>query len=141
MNQVAADRKRILVVEDDADFAALVSSVLLTVGYDVETAVDGEEAMEAVRRLPPDLITLDIQMPGETGVMFYRRMKSQAPYRDIPVIVISGLFDHDAENRNIIRPFFETQKLPPPEAYVEKPLDVPGLVELVAEHLQPVSPS
>ncbi len=139
MSQEAIGQKRILVVEDDPDFAALMSAVLLTVGYEVETAEDGEEAMEAVRRLPPDLITLDIHMPRQTGVMFYRRLKSEAAFRDIPVIVISGLFDHDPASKSFIRPFFETEKLPHPEGYAEKPLDVRGLVEMVAATLQPVA--
>jgi len=139
MSQEAANQQRILVVEDEADFAALVSAVLLTAGYDVRTAFDGEDAMNAVRKSPPDLITLDIHLPRETGILFYRRLKSETAFRHIPVIVISGLFDHDPAKKSFIRSFFESEKLPPPEAYVEKPLDVQALVKLVGATLQPQS--
>lgn len=128
----------ILVVEDDEDFAALLGFVLRDQGYDVATAGDSDVAMAAVRDRRPDLITLDILMPGETGIMLYRQLKSRtSPFKDIPVVVVSGVFQHDRENIDLIRPFFETERLPPPVGYLEKPLDAARLVELVAGTLRP----
>jgi CheY-like chemotaxis protein len=128
----------ILVVEDDEDFAALVSFVLRAQGYDVATAGDGDVAMAAVRDRRPDLITLDILMPGETGIMFYRQLKSRtSSFQGIPVVVVSGVFQHDREKLGLIRPFFETERLPPPVDYLEKPLDAARLAEVVAGALRP----
>ena len=93
--------------------------------------------MAVVRGLQPDLITLDIRMPRETGILFYRHLKSEASFRDIPVIIVSGLFEHDPAKMSFISRFFETEQLPPPEGYLEKPLDTTRLVETVAAALQP----
>ena len=139
MPSKAGEHATILVVEDNADFAALIGSVLRAEGHDVATAADGEVALGVVRGLEPDLITLDIQMPRKTGVLFYRHLKSEAAYRDIPVIVVSGLFQQDSVKMNFIRRFFETEKLPPPEGYLEKPLNAGRLIELVNAALQPQS--
>ena len=56
----------ILVVDDDPDFAAYVTTVLEQAGHSVTTAFDGEDALARVRNAPPDLVTLDIHMPRKT---------------------------------------------------------------------------
>jgi CheY-like chemotaxis protein len=130
-------KRQILVVDDDADFTAYLKTILEQDGYKVATASDGEEALKHVRTTPPDLVTLDIQMPRKTGVLFYRQMKSDGGLRSIPVVVISGLFDEG--NKAFIERFFEGDHIPAPEAYLAKPVAKERLLAVVKEKLTNVS--
>ena len=63
----------------------------------------GVEGLEAVKKSRPDLICLDLQMPGETGTGFYRKLRNRRDLRDIPVIVIRGLAGRDvAVSRSVV---------------------------------------
>jgi len=91
--------------------------------------------MAAVARVTPDLITLDIRMPKKSGVYFYRELKTTEDFRDIPVIVVSGIVGHDIDMEGVVRSFLETAYMPHPEAYIEKPVDGPRLLETIEEVL------
>ncbi len=84
-------RRTILVVDDDPDFVGYLKTILEEAGHLVTTAFDGEEALTRVERSLPDLVTLDINMPRKSGVLFYRQVKSDSRLRSIPVIVITGM--------------------------------------------------
>lgn len=81
----------ILVVDDEPDVVSFLSRLLTDNGYRVISAGDAIEAMNRVRQDTPDLILLDLQMPYATGTDLYRRLRSRSPWREIPVIVVSGL--------------------------------------------------
>ena len=84
-------KKQILVVDDEADIVEFLTQLLEDNGYEVAVAYDGVQGMERVSKQRPDLILLDLQMPEETGTGLYRKLHNKKEYRDIPVIVISGL--------------------------------------------------
>jgi signal transduction histidine kinase len=140
MTDQQGPRKRLLVVEDDPDFAAFMASILCGQGYNVSTAHDGEEAMSRVRESPPDAITLDIQMPKKSGALFYRQMKSQEALRTIPVIVVTGLTRNDPDWANIIHGLLDVEHLPQPEAYLEKPVEPETLAKLIKEVFEQQQP-
>ncbi len=129
--------KHVLVVEDEPDFAALLESILLEAGYTVATAYDCEGAFLQVRKHRPDLITLDIQMPRQSGLFFYRKLKADEAFRDVPVVVVTALTRSDKDMENIIRSFLEPEDVPHPEAYVEKPIDGPGFLRTIRDVLSP----
>jgi Rrf2 family protein len=83
--------KKILVVDDDPDIVEYLVTVFRERGYDTCTAPDGDLAMEMLVTEFPDLVTLDLEMPHEWGPKFYRRFSRIPEFRDLPVIVISGL--------------------------------------------------
>lgn len=83
--------RMIMVVDDDPDIVDYLVTVLRERGYDTCTASDGDEAMSVLLSEYPDLITLDLEMPNEWGPRFYRKMSRMPEFRDLPVIVISGL--------------------------------------------------
>ena len=88
----AAPRRRVLVVEDEADIRDIVVGVLLDEGYDVTTANDGAEALTQVGRFPPNVILLDLWMPDVDGAAFvaaYRRL----PGYHAPIIAFTALPD------------------------------------------------
>ena len=86
------DKKRILVVDDDTAILRLLSTNLKARGYDVLTATDGEEALEAVQKDYIDLIILDIMMPKVDGVQVCRHIRE---WSDIPIIILSARGDEN----------------------------------------------
>ena len=84
-------RKKILVVDDEKDVVEFYRDLLEDNGYEVSFAYDGLKAMELVKREKPDLILLDLQMPEETGTGFYRKLHNKNDFKDIPIIIVSGL--------------------------------------------------
>jgi len=132
--------KHALVVEDERDYAALIATMLREADLKVTVAYDGDEALSRVREQVPDLITLDIQMPRKGGIMFYRQLKSKAEFREIPVIVITGLTRGDRDMSTFIHTFLERDHLPHPEAYLEKPIEQESLLRVAADVLGCGSP-
>jgi CheY-like chemotaxis protein len=83
--------KKILVVDDEPHVVRYLTAFLQDSGYETCSASDGEEAFEILQKEKPDLVTLDLQMPNETGTRFYRNMTKIKEFKSIPVIVISGI--------------------------------------------------
>jgi CheY-like chemotaxis protein len=84
-------KQDILVVDDEKDIVEFLTQLLEDNGYEVRSARDGLEGMKRVEETRPDLILLDLQMPEETGTGLYRKLQHKKEYKNIPVIVISGL--------------------------------------------------
>ncbi len=83
--------KRILVVDDEADIRLLYQEELQEAGYQVAVAADGHEALRMVQQGRPDLMTIDIKMPGMDGVELLRRVREI--YRDLPIIICTAYGD------------------------------------------------
>lgn len=125
-----------LVVEDEPDYAQLIAEILQEDGYSVTTASDGMEAFDKVRAQRPDVITLDIQMPRKGGVQFYRELKSDPEFSEIPVVVVTGITRDDKDMENFVRTFLEVEHLPMPDAYLEKPVESENLLSVVQDALR-----
>ena len=80
----------ILIVDDAPENLTMLTSMLTGQGYHVRPAINGQIALQAIRKLPPDLILLDIVMPGMDGYEVCRQVKADATTRDIPVIFMSA---------------------------------------------------
>lgn len=89
-------RERVLIVEDNPDFSELVAGRLRGWGYEVSTAADGEEGLQAAEAQLPDLILLDILMPKMKGREVCARLKANPSTASIPVMFLTalGLPDH-----------------------------------------------
>lgn len=135
MTHDAVARRHVLIVEDEPDFAALLQSILQNAGYTAATAYNSEGALAQVRSTRPDVITLDMQMPRESGAMFYRKLKKDDKLRDIPVVVVTGITRDDTDMKTLVRSLLEPDNVPHPEAYVEKPVDGPSLLQTVEDVL------
>ena len=105
--------RRVLVVDDEPRLLHIVAMYLGIEGYDVVTAPNGEDALAEVGRQRPDLIILDIMMPGMDGIEVCRRIRATALTTDIPVLMFTALSsDQDIErarlagaNHLITKPF------------------------------------
>src|SRR6476469_544157 len=91
--QTQATKGNILVVDDTPDNLRLLSTVLAGGGYEVRKALTGQMALMAAKTARPDLILLDINMPGMNGYEVCSQLKADEHTRDVPVIFISALDD------------------------------------------------
>jgi two-component system alkaline phosphatase synthesis response regulator PhoP len=83
-------KKRILLIEDEEDIAALIKLQAELSGYKMHVEVDGLNGYRAIEREKPDLVILDIMLPGQNGFDICRKMKSNPELKNIPVIVLSA---------------------------------------------------
>jgi PleD family two-component response regulator len=93
---VAAAPARILIVDDERFNRQLLEVMLAPEGYLLATASSGEEALTMVAEQPPDLILLDVMMPGMDGYQVAARIKGNVASRDIPVILLTALDDRSS---------------------------------------------
>jgi two-component system KDP operon response regulator KdpE len=82
--------KRVLIVEDDADTRHMLADILTGRGYDVDMAFDGTQAVARLSQPPPDLVTLDMNMPIVDGEQVLERMRATSGWSQVPVLVLSG---------------------------------------------------
>ncbi|MCS6771414.1 MAG: response regulator transcription factor [Kiritimatiellae bacterium] len=83
-------KKRILLIEDDEDIQELVSFHLGKEGYTVQVIASGEAALEAARKSTPDLILLDLMLPGIDGLQVCRNLRGEPKTRHIPIVMLTA---------------------------------------------------
>jgi CheY-like chemotaxis protein len=93
---VPAPPARILIVDDELRNRKLLEVMLAPEGYLLLTAASAEEALEIVARQPPDLILLDVMMPGMNGYQVAAQLKGDAGTRHIPIIMLTALDDRSS---------------------------------------------
>jgi phosphoserine phosphatase RsbU/P len=81
---------RILVVDDEVDISTILTVTLRRAGYEVASAADGIEAIEAIKRQAPDLVLLDVMMPRADGLETLRRIREHPPTAQVPVIMLTA---------------------------------------------------
>ena len=109
--------KKILIIDDDPVVVKYLETLLSDNGYDTCSAGSSTEGLEVVRLEKPDMITLDLQMPGEWGPRFYRKLRKDKDLKDVPIIVISGI-DGDHAVKDAV-------------AFVAKPFDPEKLLGII----------
>jgi two-component system alkaline phosphatase synthesis response regulator PhoP len=92
-------KKRILVVDDEPDYAEMVKKYLEKEGFEVEIAYDGAEGLEKVKANPPDAIVLDVMMPEKDGYQVCSELKSSDQTKDIPVVMLTAVSSHVATTK------------------------------------------
>ena len=85
-----AQKKRILLIEDEEDIAALIKLHAEICGYKLHVEVDGINGFRAIEREKPDLVILDIMLPGQNGFDICRKMKNTVELKNIPVIILTA---------------------------------------------------
>lgn len=122
--------KRILVVDDEEDVRDYLSMALEDAGFDVETAEGGDEALEMVKKNPPDLVSLDLVMPKGSGAKFHRELKKIPELAKIPVIMVTG---HARDDQG--KPDFDELTMSGTGVYLEKPVKPASYVSAVCKML------
>ncbi|MBT8393003.1 MAG: response regulator [Ignavibacteria bacterium] len=111
------DKKRILVVDDEADVRNFLNAALLEAGFEVIVAEDGDKAIEEVKKQSPDLISLDLVMPKKSGAKFYRELNKNKEWSRIPVIIVTGHARDDLGKADL-----KELTMSGPGIYLEKPV-------------------
>jgi len=120
-------RPKILVADDAADNVGLVQDLLAVEGYDVIPAYDGEEALLKTRANLPDVVLLDINMPGMNGYEVCTQLKADPATADIPVLMLTALTEPDQRVKGLQLGA---------EDYIAKPFDYRELVARVGARLR-----
>jgi len=118
---------RILIVDDERQNRQLLEVLLLADGYELDTAGSAEEALAAVKRQRPDLILLDIMMPGMDGYQVVARLKADPHTASIPVVMLSALDDRSSRSHGLTAGA---------AAFLSKPVDRHALREAVVSLLR-----
>jgi CheY-like chemotaxis protein len=115
---------RVLVIDDELEMVDLLSAVLSDSGYEVVSALSGGDGLRLVEIERPDVVLLDLQMPGVAGFDVLRRVRTMRP--DLPVIIVSGQADLNLSRATLAQGAV---------AYVPKPFDPEDVVRVVAAAL------
>jgi len=118
--------ERILIVDDNAINLKLVAYLMRANGYTVETALDAESAIEAVRANRPDVILMDIQLPGIDGLELTRRLKADPRTHDIVIVAVTAYAMKGDQAKALAAGC---------DDYITKPIDTRTLPETIAKHL------
>ncbi|MFH1418168.1 MAG: response regulator [Planctomycetota bacterium] len=128
-------KKKILIVDDEPGIVAYLETLLQDNGYDTVSATDGRVGFEKLKSERPDLVTLDITMPVESGIRFYRDMKDDPEFAAVPVVIVTAVTGKGG-NPEEFKKFISTRKqVPPPDGFVAKPVDQGELLALVKKLL------
>ena len=125
-------RKKILIVDDEPDLVAFLETLFDDNGYLTITAGDGKDGFAKAVGEKPDLITLDISMPEESGVRMFRDLQDDARTAAIPIVIITGL---SSDFKRFLDQLERKKKIYPPAAYFEKPIEKEELLKKIAEIL------
>lgn len=119
--------RRIVIVDDEATVIRILRRALERAGYEVETARNGLEALEAIERRDPDVLVTDIEMPRMTGQQLCQALHEQHPDRAFPIFVVTSLtaIEHRAWSEAIPNLYF-----------LEKPVSIRRLTARLEEYFQ-----
>ncbi|HEV8577954.1 MAG TPA: response regulator [Thermoanaerobaculia bacterium] len=117
----------ILIVDDNPANLKLARVVLTSQGYDVHTAADAEEALDALRSFTPRLILMDIQLPGMDGLELTRRLKADPDLRGMVIVGLTAYAMKGDEDRVLAAGC---------DGYIAKPIDTRRFPEQIAEYLK-----
>jgi two-component system, OmpR family, alkaline phosphatase synthesis response regulator PhoP len=120
-----SEKKRILVVDDEPDFASIVQGNLEKEGFEVEVAYNGVEGMEKVQANAPDAIILDVMMPEKDGYRLCKELKRDPQYADIPVILLTAVASHVTTTRYSHADGMSTEA----DDFIEKPASLEKILK------------
>ena len=118
--------ERILIVDDNATNLKLVAYLMKANGYTVDTALDAESAIVAIRNNHPDVILMDIQLPGIDGLELTRRLKADPATRDIVIVAVTAYAMKGDQTKALAAGC---------DDYITKPIDTRTLPDTIARHL------
>jgi DNA-binding response OmpR family regulator len=118
------DPLRIAYVDDDLELTRMVGDALADEGWEVLVAHDGESGLELILSEQPDLIILDVMMPGLTGWEICKYIRSKPDWANTPILMLTGI----GERMNAM-----TAPLYGADAHLDKPFDIDDLIETVRQ--------
>jgi len=131
---VKSSEKKILVVDDEPDVRNFLTACIQDAGFIVDSAVDGQDALEKIEKEIPDLMTLDMVMPRKSGIELIRTLRKNDKWSKLPVIVITAHARNEFASEDIkgFNAFTSGLK---PRRTIEKPVTPEVLVNTICEIL------
>ena len=129
-----ANEKKVLIVDDEPDAIDIVEAMLSEIeNITTLSANDGDSGLEKAKEAEPDLIILDVQMPGKNGFEVFAELKKDESTMDIPVIMLTGIGEKTgiSFSADDMQEFIGTD----PDAYIEKPVNAVNLQKTVLKLL------
>lgn len=124
-------QKRVLVVDDEPDFAAIVQGNLEKEGFAVDVAYNGVEGLEKVQANPPDAIVLDVMMPEKDGYEMCKELKGDDRFCEIPVVLLTAVASHVTSTRYTHADGMSTEA----DDYIAKPASAEEITESIKKLL------
>ncbi|KRS11997.1 MULTISPECIES: response regulator transcription factor [Roseovarius] len=111
--------KTVLLIEDEQNIIEAVSFILSRDGWEVKTHANGQNAMEAVRAREPDVVILDVMLPGKSGFDILSEIRAEAQFASLPVLMLSArgqakdleMAERAGANRYMTKPFSNAEVL------------------------------
>jgi CheY-like chemotaxis protein len=122
--------RTVLVVDDEPDIVFFLKAVLEDHGFRVMTALNGQEAADILRQHPPDLISLDLIMPGKSGIRFFHELRKNKEWSKIPVLFVSGHVRETIDGSNLVE-ILKDRTLSGPATYLEKPVNAQTYIRTI----------
>jgi two-component system alkaline phosphatase synthesis response regulator PhoP len=129
-----AQDRTVLVVDDEPDVRAYLAQILRDAGFRVRTAADGGEALELIRREPPDFISLDLVMPRKSGHKLLYELHKDPDLSRIPVLIVTA-HSRDELGKGDLEDIIESRVISGPGVYLEKPVQPLDYVRCVQRAL------
>jgi CheY-like chemotaxis protein len=116
----------ILIIDDNLLNLKLVNYLLTAKGYGIQTAINAEEALTILKTFQPQLILMDIQLPGMDGYELTKKLKADPKYKDIPIIALTA-YAMKGDKEKVLAAGCD--------GYIAKPIDTRTFPDLIAEYL------
>lgn len=122
--------KRVLLVDEDEGERMFLQAIMEGEGWNTIEAGNGQAAVDLAESELPDLIILDLLLPGLSGLEVFKQLRSGPFTNQIPIIILSAINEGKAR-RHTAADFEKAYRLPPPEAFIDKPVDATFLMNCV----------
>lgn len=126
--------KKVLVVDDEEDVVFFLSTALEDAGFRVETASSVDEALRSIKAAPPDFVSLDMVLPGKSGIVLFHELRRNPAWSKIPVLFVTGHAKEEHVSRDL-NEALEESSMVGPATYLEKPVTGARYVRAVADLL------
>lgn len=115
--------KTVLIVDDEPDVRAMVAGILQQEGWDTIEGQNAEEAIALARQSQPDVMILDIMMPGKDGFEVYKEIRADGQTAHIPVVMLTAISERELGASYTAEAIGARLGVPAPQAFIDKPVD------------------
>ncbi len=127
---------KIMVIDDEPDIRTYLMAILEDNGYETCSIEESEPVSKAVLEMKPDLIILDIMMPGRSGLSIYKELRANDAVKNVPVALFSAMSPGNEFTEEDIKKLAIDNRISFPEGFIEKPIKVPALLSIVEKILK-----
>jgi two-component system, OmpR family, phosphate regulon response regulator PhoB len=120
--------KTAVVIDDEIDLTTYLTTILENDGFIVKSANDAVTGEQLIKEVSPDIILIDLMMPGRTGIQLFSRLRTDDKTKDIPLVMVTGIKEQTGIDWGEIVDRYKTRR---PDGFVEKPIDPERLLGVV----------